>query len=247
MILRPPECSWPNRVLVAVALAYLVLFTGTARADLLTYNFPAGAPFEFSGGQAPSGSLTVQFTDITVSGKDAVSMVITSALGTNSGMKENLDPGKALYLNLTDALIGTLSFSLTANTGFSQAASVAQASNSFKADGASGQFDLLFTYSPSTKAFVNGESQTYQVTSSASGGVDVADFYHATAGQGFYGAIHVQNTGTNGQGSGWVRPGVPGGGPPNPPGSVPEPSTLAIAGLGALGFLGYGLRRRVAN
>ncbi len=33
---------------------------------------------------------------------------------------------------------------------------------------------------------------------------------------------------------------------PPPPG-VPEPSTLAIAGLGALGFLGYGLRRRVAK
>jgi hypothetical protein len=27
-------------------------------------------------------------------------------------------------------------------------------------------------------------------------------------------------------------------------GSVPEPSTMAIAGLGALGFIGYGLRRR---
>jgi hypothetical protein len=36
-------------------------------------------------------------------------------------------------------------------------------------------------------------------------------------------------------------------GPPSfPPSSTPEPSTLAIAGLGALGFLGYGLRRRRA-
>lgn len=31
------------------------------------------------------------------------------------------------------------------------------------------------------------------------------------------------------------------------PTAVPEPSTLAIAGLGALGFMGYGLRRRAAN
>jgi hypothetical protein len=30
-----------------------------------------------------------------------------------------------------------------------------------------------------------------------------------------------------------------------PAGVVPEPSTLAIAGLGALGFIGYGLRRRL--
>jgi hypothetical protein len=35
-----------------------------------------------------------------------------------------------------------------------------------------------------------------------------------------------------------------GGGPPAPPGSLPEPSTFAIAGLGALGFIGYGFRRR---
>jgi hypothetical protein len=38
-----------------------------------------------------------------------------------------------------------------------------------------------------------------------------------------------------------------GGGPPNPPAPTPEPSTLAIAGLGALGFLGCGLRRRMAK
>jgi len=37
-------------------------------------------------------------------------------------------------------------------------------------------------------------------------------------------------------------PGVPGG--PNIQ-AVPEPSTLAIAGIGALGFMGFGLRRRL--
>jgi len=37
------------------------------------------------------------------------------------------------------------------------------------------------------------------------------------------------------------------GGGPNPPMNTPEPSTLAIAGLGALGFMGYRLRRRSAG
>jgi hypothetical protein len=32
--------------------------------------------------------------------------------------------------------------------------------------------------------------------------------------------------------------------PPDPPGSVPEPSTFAIAGFGALAFAGYCLRKR---
>jgi hypothetical protein len=46
-------------------------------------------------------------------------------------------------------------------------------------------------------------------------------------------------------------------GPPNPAvnitgtstvaGVVPEPSSMALAGLGALGFIGYGLRRRKAS
>jgi hypothetical protein len=33
----------------------------------------------------------------------------------------------------------------------------------------------------------------------------------------------------------------------NGPNPVPEPSTLAIAGLGALGFIGFGLRRRLTK
>jgi len=33
----------------------------------------------------------------------------------------------------------------------------------------------------------------------------------------------------------------------NPPPAVPEPSTLALAGIGALGMIGYGLRRRKAS
>ena len=32
--------------------------------------------------------------------------------------------------------------------------------------------------------------------------------------------------------------------PPTPVPGVPEPSTMAIAGLGTLGLIGYGIRRR---
>jgi hypothetical protein len=38
---------------------------------------------------------------------------------------------------------------------------------------------------------------------------------------------------------------TPGNNVPGNPNVVPEPSTMAIAGLGALGFMGYGLRRRL--
>jgi hypothetical protein len=165
-------------------------------------------------------------------------LVITSNLASG----ENLDPGKALYLNFekgspTQATdLAALTFMLTANTGFSQAASVQKGVNSFKPDG-DGTFDILFTYSPSTKAFTTGQSQTYLITGNS---VTSADFnFPSTSAPGngtrWIGAVHVQNTPSGGSGSAFV-----GGTPP-----VPEPSTLAIAGLGTLGFLGYGLRRRV--
>jgi hypothetical protein len=44
--------------------------------------------------------------------------------------------------------------------------------------------------------------------------------------------------------TGFATTGFAGDGTPN---VVPEPSTLAIAGLGALGFIGFGLRRRLTK
>jgi hypothetical protein len=55
-------------------------------------------------------------------------------------------------------------------------------------------------------------------------------------------AVHIQDTGSNGQGSAWVGD-TPGG--TGQPHLVPESSTMALAALGAVGFLGYGLRRRL--
>jgi hypothetical protein len=48
-------------------------------------------------------------------------------------------------------------------------------------------------------------------------------------------------------GTGLSEPSIISGPPVITPNPIPEPSTLVIAGLGALGFLGYGLRRRWAK
>jgi hypothetical protein len=233
-----------HSIRASLGLAVIVLgMTGqVARADL-TLGF---TPINTFSGTPPGGNpttpvITAAFTDIT-SGPNAgkVQLVITSTLASG----ENLDPGKALYLNFTPPSQATsLTFSLTANTGFSEAASVmtttSTSNNMFKADG-DGHYQILFTYASSTKAFTGGESQTYLISSSL-GPITSANFnITGDGGTGPYlAAIHVQNTPNGGSGSGWVAGSV------NGDTITPEPSTMALAALGTMGLLGYGLRRRL--
>lgn len=219
----------------AAAVGALAFGSSTAHADLV-FNFLPGNTFS---GTAPTGTLSADFSNVaqlsctTANGGvttmgGCVQLVITSSLGTNSGIKENLDPGKALYLNIDPALsseLGSLTFDLTANTGFSQAASVGQDENHYKADGTGGYFDILFTYTNSTKAFTNGEAQTYDIFTST-GTIAASDFdFLSTGGSpNWLAAIHVQNTGTDGNSSGWV-------GAPAPPIGHGLPALLAMGGL----------------
>jgi hypothetical protein len=218
-----------------------------ARAGTLTLDF---LPTNTFSGTAPAGTLGVTITDsksLATLNSNQVQLMITSSLASG----ENLDPGKALYLNIVPALsgdLGNLTFLLTANTGFSQAASVNTKEDDFKADGG-GKYDILFTYLPSTKAFGTGQSQTYTVTDTTSGAtLTASDFDTKSTTLGGNGtwlaAIHVQNTPSGSSGSAFVS-GT--GSVTDPHAVVPEPSTLLIAGPAALGFVIYGLRRRRAQ
>src|SRR5262249_38595659 len=155
--------------LAALVLAGLALAPSAASANTLTFNFN---PVNTFSGTAPAGSLTATFTDL---GNGDVSLLLTSNLAAG----ENLDPGKAFYFNFDPSEDATaLSFTLTGNPGFSQASSVMTTNNpndnNFKADG-DGHYSILFTYSSGTKAFTTGESQTYDVHSTA-GPIGVSDF-----------------------------------------------------------------------
>jgi hypothetical protein len=149
----------------------------------------------------------------------------------------NFDPNRSSEL-------ADLGFTYQSSTGgFTDQSTVLTGSNSFKADG-DGSYDILFTYTTTNKPFQGSVSQTYLITDSA-GTIHSSDFdflsQPPTGGNGpFYAAIHVQNTPS---GSAWVS-GTPGG-TGDLPGIAPEPSTMALAALGGLGFLGYGLRRRL--
>ena len=102
-----------------------------------------------------------------------------------------------------------------------------------------GYYDINFTYLSATKAFTNGESQTYLITDS-SGPISASDFtnYYSSTGGGtgnWLAAVHVQNTSSGGSGSGWV-----GAVNVNP---VPIPGAVWLFGSGLAGLIG--LRRKL--
>jgi len=212
------------RRLLIVGLLFLLLpLTNQAAYGDLVYYFNPTNTFS---GTAPAGSLSATFSDVT----GGVQLVLTSALAAG----ENLDPGKALYLNfdpMKASSLGSLTFTLTGNTGFAEAAVVSTGSNAFKADG-DGNYDILFNYNPSTKALQNLTSQTYLIAGVS--GISTGDFNFGSVGGAlgsWNAAVHVQNTPSGGSGSGWV------GGSP-----VPIPGAVWLLGSGLIGLVG--IRRK---
>lgn len=81
---------------------------------------------------------------------------------------------------------------------------------------------------------------TFRVTDSQANWTTVSQVLNGNS-QGYFVAAHINSGAVDSQGNGIT--GFSTNGPP--PTATPEPSTLAIAGLGALAFMGYGLRRRM--
>src|SRR5688572_6828998 len=201
----------------SLVLAALVLNAAPAGATLITYNLDT----EFSGADVPSGAPTVQLNDFGLTG--SVLMTITTNLSGSEFIPQ-------VYLNyVADATTLTLAY----QSG-DQAISISKGSNAFKADG-DGYFDLLLdfkTSGPPSTRFGAGDTSVYLITAL---GLTAGDFNASSAPGGgngtYWAAAKVQGIGANGEGSGWVGDGN-GPGTPGPGNIVPEPSSLALLGLG---------------
>jgi hypothetical protein len=217
--------------LTGVALA-LTLGAGSASADtMITLSSADVGVAPYSGPYATA--------DVAVSGGGTVATITFSYLA-NGGNDYLLIDHSAAAVNVNAASF-TESFGSATNTfqanGFSAPSFVGFGSGNV--DGF-GNFNLTLTMfdggdHPST-------SIVFTVTRTDGGHWDSNGDNVLTAnGNGALAAAHVAvfpAPATNGQqlATGYVANGGAI--------SVPEPSTMAIAGLGALGFLGYGLRRR---
>jgi VPDSG-CTERM motif len=185
---------------------------------------------EFSGGQQPTGFVRVEITDTT--------LTITSFLDGTEFLGD-------LFLNFNEAkdvsaLVFTEDTSLTLGS-FTDPIITTDAPPPLNADGG-GTFDIRFTFDTSdgtSTRFDTTDSITYVI--SGISGLVAADFdflsEDPSGGNGFFkAAAHIQGVGPDGEGSGFVGPGVPG---------VPDGGTTMMLLGTALACLGA-LRRRFA-
>ena len=228
------SCRFFRHILSVAAIFCLLPFLSPtqALATIVTY----GMDTEFSGGKAPIGSapwVLVTINDFNLSG--SVELKIS-----NPGLTatENVEE---LMLNLDPLLDPTnLVFSAPTKSRAFDTPLIGLATDSFKADG-DGRYDILldFTNGGPPNTFLGGDSIKYTISGIAT--LNALSFFYLSDPAGGHGpftsAAHVQNTGGGGF-SGWITDGT-GGGP-----DIPEPSSVVLLLMGAVGLLGYRWRRR---
>jgi hypothetical protein len=202
-----------------------------------------GSDMEFSGGQAPASPvkpwLQMMISDVS---PGVVQFVLSAPNLTGSENASefdfNLDPALA-------ADLGHLTFSNLIKTGSFDTPSIDQMVNGFKADG-DGLYDISMSFTTGgnmSKTFTGGDTLQYTISGN---GISASSFNFLSAPDGGHGpfvtAAHIQNTtGAGSGGSGWIADSNSGNIVLT---NLPEPSTILMAALGAIGLVGLRLRRR---
>lgn len=210
---------------VCVGVALMVC---QVEAGFVTYNMDT----EFSGATAPEGVgpwLTATFDDQGTPGT-VILTLNTAGLTDNefvSGFYFNFDP--SLNISLLSASINS-SPAVTTISPF--------ITNKYKADG-DGLYDGLISFS--NGALVNGVTATFTLSSSEAITFESFAFESAPAGGHgpFFVAAHVQGIGPTDADSGWIT-----GTTSADQNQVPEPTSMILFGLGGLGAIAAGRRRR---
>jgi hypothetical protein len=221
---------------MGLALALTLTVAGRASADIATYDLTVSNL---------GGGFTGPFVEVQVNRTDSTHATITFTSLTNGGFEYlmHANGAAAVNVNASTWTIGSISASfqgnpLTAPTnggagqedGFGNFNQTVNMTDGNPAQGTAADH-ISFVLTDTGGTWGSASSVLTPNAGGGNGGPSVAGAqigaWDQVAGHGF--------TATGFAGVAVLRP---------PPG-VPEPSTLALAVLGAVGFLGYGLRRRL--
>lgn len=212
----------------ALFLAFSSMAMSTAHANVITYYYTKaglynGAPIDYAGVFAKAtfsdnnevgSATTVNLTMEVFSGLDAGGYVNDWAF--------NIQPAYKIG-TVASVMSSTQATTIDFNNKNSN-------KNFGGADG--GDFDLGFYFKNANPGqLAVGSTSVYKISGADSSSL-LADYFNARNDKGLYSAVHVQGYGAGAFYSGTTTE------PPviNPPAEIPEPGTVALLGLGLLGF-----------
>jgi hypothetical protein len=232
---RQAARKWTGIGLALIICFFALVLAPNIKADTITLNLG----IEYSGGTAPSGIapwLTATFID-----KDPIKvgnslLNVVQLTMDASGLSGTEFVGEWLFNTTYQS---NLSFVYLSNPNVPEV-TPGFSPNSFSAGPAKG-FDILFDFDEAKDdKFSAGEKVVFDIYGQLDMTLLAKDFSTfnepGTEPGVFYSAAHVQNTGTDGKGNGWIGT----GGNTTP---VPEPATMLLLGAGLIGLGFFGRKQ----